>query len=574
MKKLFKLPLLLVMLLFAGCNIVDDLKVLQDEFEDFQIVIGTPEFNTLVKVEIVDAKTNEFITGKTVSVRVSGKNATDVYSNLGTRETSYTTNHGLILLVIDPKAVDTVAMRTTPIEFDLIVSAEGYTSTTQRVFLHEATLNTALIRLININDAPQGVSIAVNSTYAVAGLNGQTVAPAVQSMNLGQQTVTIAPGVVLRDATGAPVSGTIKSEIVYFDPVSESAQNAFPGGTNVSATLPDGSEGQIEFVSAGMFSVNLSAGGREVKTFENGGITLRTVVPPTLINPNTGQPIKVGDEIEMWSREKESGEWVYEKTATVKFENGDLVLEETVTHLSYWNWDFFYNSCTMGTKFIFEGDVTGHYPFAKVSSRLQNASFDRVSFTNVRNGFLQLYNVPNNVSATFRFEDAGWDPSRPLTFSPATVNVANLCSNEPITITVTEAVSAPAETITVNLDLAATAASNSQFVIRPNAYIYFRPANIPRWSYFYLFNGKSQVQFELGTTYELLGYFGNSYGYGSLRVDKQGTNQLLVTITPTINFSGGSQSTTESFVVDRPANDIIEIKYNAVLPDRLMNQLR
>ena len=40
MKKLFKLPLLLVMLLFAGCNIVDDLKVLQDEFEDFQIVIA------------------------------------------------------------------------------------------------------------------------------------------------------------------------------------------------------------------------------------------------------------------------------------------------------------------------------------------------------------------------------------------------------------------------------------------------------------------------------------------------------------------------------------------------------
>lgn len=575
MRKAFFLffPLLFIFM-FSRCNIAEDIKNLQGAIDSLQIVISTPEFNTLVKVEFIDAKTDEYISGKTINAKVSGKNANDVYSNLGTRETTYTTSHGLMMLVIDPKAVDSVAMKTTPIEFDLVVTADGYLSTTQRVMLYEAKLNTVTIKLTNITNAPQGVSVSVNNSYAVAGVTGQTVAPAVQTMNLGKQTVTVPAGVVLKDASGNPVTGTVKSEIVYYDPVSESAQNAFPGGTNVSATLPDGTEGQIEFISAGMFSVNLSAGGKDVKTFENGGIKLRTVVPPTLINPNTGQPIKAGDRIEMWSKEKESGEWVYEKTATVKFENGEYVLEETVTHLSYWNWDFFYNSCSLGTKFIFKGNLTGHYPYVKVTSRMANTTYDKIGYTYIGDGFLQLYNTPSNVAATFKFEDAGWDGSRTLTFSPATLSVANLCSGQTIEITVTENIPTPPEQITVKLDLAATSATNTQFVIRPNAYVYFKTSIARNWSYFYLWNGKATVDFELGKTYEILGYFGNNYGMGTLKIDKSGTTRLRVTMTPTINFSSGNQTATISFDVDRPANNIVEIKYNAVLPDRLMNQLR
>ncbi len=573
-KILFTLPLLLLVMLFSRCNINEDLKTLQSAIDSLQIVIGTPEFNTLVKVEFIDATTNRYVSGKTINARVLGKNANDVYSNLGTKETSYTTSHGLLMLVIDPKAVDSVAIKTAPIEFDLAVTADGYLSTTQRVMLYEAKLNTVTIKLTNLTNAPQGVSVSVNNSFAVAGVTGQTVAPAIQTMNLGKQTVTVPAGVVLKDASGNPVTGTVKSEIVYYDPVSESAQNAFPGGTNVSATLPDGSEGQIEFISAGMFSVNLTAGGKEVKTFENGGIKLRTVVPPTLINPNTGLPIKVGDRIEMWSKEIESGEWVYEKMATVKLENGELVLEETVTHLSFWNWDFFYNSCTLGTKFIFKGNLTGHYPYVKVTSRIANTTFDKIGYTHIGDGFLQLYNTPSNVAATFKFEDAGWDASRTLTFSPATLNVANLCSGQIIEITVTENIPSPPEQITVKLDLAATSATNAQFIIRPNAYVYFKTSTARNWSYFYLWNGKATVDFELGETYEILGYFGNNYGMGTLKIDKLGTSQLRVTMTPTINFSTGNQSATISFDVNRPENNIVDIKYNAVLPDNLMNQLR
>lgn len=573
-KNSFKLSLILLVTFFSACNIAEDLKLLQAEMENMQIVIGTPEFNTLVRVEIADAKNNDLISGKTVSVQVSGKNATDVYSNIGTREASHTTNQGLIMLVIDPKAVDSVAMRTNPIEFDLSVSADGYLPTTQRVTLHHAKLNTVTVRLVNINNAPQGVSVAVNNTFAVTGITGQTTLPANQSLNMGKQRVTIPSGVILRDASGSPVTGSVRAEIVYYDPISTSAQNAFPGGTSVSATLPDGTEGRVEFISAGMFTVNLSAGGSEVKTFDNGGIQLRTVVPPSLINPNTGQPIKAGDRVEMWSRDKGSGEWVYEKTSTVVLENGEFILQETVNHLSDWNWDFFFNSCDIGARFIFDGNITGNLAYAMVSSRLQNTVYDKTTWVDLSTGYLQLIYVPTNSSASFRFEDAGWDPARRLTFSPSTINVQDLCSTTAIRITVTETVPNPPQMITVNFDLEATSASNSQLVIRPNAFIYFRHSGTGRWSDFFLRNGSATVRLELEKDYEIMGSFGNNSGSGHLRIDRVGTNQLRLTISPTINFAGGSQNANETILVDRPSNDIINVRYNAVLPDRIMNQLR
>lgn len=572
---LFKLPFVfLILLLFTRCNLADDLKVLQTQMDSLQIVIGTPEFNTLVKVEFVDARTDNNIINNTVNVQVVGKDASNIYSNIGTRETNHTTNHGMLLLVVDPKVVDTTAMKTNPIEFDLVVSANGYASTTQRVFLHQAKLNRVIVRLTNLSTPPQGVSVAVNNGFATAGQDGRTTTSALQSMNSGSQTVTVPAGVILKDEQGNRISGTVRSEIIFYDPVSEDAQNAFPGGTSVTATLPNGTTGQVEFVSAGMFTVNLTAGNRQVSTFENGGLNLRTVVPPTLINPNTGLPIKAGDKIEMWSRDKGSGEWVYEKTSTVKLENGQFILEETVTHLSDWNWDFFFNSCVIGPRFVFKGNVSGNFSFVEVLSRLQNTNFDKVTYINLNTGYLQLYYVPNNLSATFEFKDAGWDPNRTLTFTPSRLNISNLCNGQVYEITVTENVLSTSKTVTVNLNLSASSATNAQFVIRPNAYIYFSPVNIAQWSLFYINNGRATVDFVLGTDYQILGYFGNNYGMGTLRLDPVGTTQLRVSMTPNINFTSTSVPETISFVIPLPANNIIDITYNAVLPDRIMNQLR
>ena len=147
----------------------------------------------------------------------------------------------------------------------------------------------------------------------------------------------------------------MKSQVIFYNPTDSAAQASIPGGLDVSAKQADGSTGSIKMVSAGMFGVNLSTDNQEVKTFGNGGIKIRTKVDPEMINPNTGVAIKVDEKIEMWSKDEGSGEWKFEKMATVKSDslNGGLCLEDTVTHLSTWNWDFFTNSCPYGAKIVF-----------------------------------------------------------------------------------------------------------------------------------------------------------------------------------------------------------------------------
>jgi hypothetical protein len=578
-KGLLVLPLLLV-LIFSRCNFTEDIKTLQGAFDSLQVVVGTPQFNTSVVLQFFDAKTEALIRDKKISVTISGKNSSDVYSNIGMRETVHSTTLGLLPLVIDPKVVDTVAMKTTPIEFDVVISVDGYLSTTQRVKINEAKMNMLQIRMISFSNPPQGVSVAVNNSYSVAGTNGHTLSPANQSMNLGKQTVSIPTGVILKDASGNPISGSIKSEIVFYDPVSETAQNAFPGGTNVTATLPDGSEGDIEFISAGMFTINLTAGDKKVKTLENGGIKLRTVVPRTLINPKTGLPIKAGDQIEMWSKEDNTGEWVYEKTSLVKEDNGDLILEESVNHLSSWNWDFFESTCRYGASFVFKGELTGRSQHVKITSKTQNRVFDNHEFHNLRDRNLRLYRPPTNTSATFTFEDAGYDTSRKITFSPSTLSISDLCSNQTYEIIVSESIPAANEEITVNFNVSATSKTNSNFVIKPTMILYQEDerSSTDDFSFYIpnlilLINGEASASFNYDKDYVISGSLGNSSGKGTLRLEKMPNSKVRVIMTPTIDFSGNTQSTKVTLEFDRIGDNVVNLNYNAVLPESLMNRL-
>lgn len=580
---LMKKSIPVFLLLFSGiflskCTLTDDLNQLQDAIDSLYIVIGTPEFTTAVHIEFIDASSNEYISGQDVEVQISGKNASAIFSNMGTKESTFIAKHGFLDLIVNPAVVDTNAMKTTPIEFDVSVKSNQYRSVTQRVRLFSDGRTDVIIKLINLSNTPEGVTAAINNNFTATLPDGRTLQSAAIAMNGGQQSVTIPAGIVLKDANGNAISGTVKSEIIYFDPTSESAQDAFPGGLNVSARMEDNSTEEIQFVSAGMFTISLTAGNQTVKTLENGGITLKTTVPESLINPNTGLPVKDGDVIELWSLNEGSGEWVFEKMDTIYMVGGQLVLEETVTHLSSWNWDFFYSACSLGPKFIWRGNLTTKSAYAKITAKSPNLYSAKVTYQFVDPAsswfnHVQLYNTPRNVVTDFTFEDAGFDASRRLSFNPSTLRINNLCAGGTYIINVSETI-IPSEMVNVNFDLTATSASNSQIVIKPNAYFYYRSPSVNWWYSFYLRNGKTTLELRLGQTYTILGYFGNNYGQGTLLVEKAGANEVKVTLTPSIQFASASSSNAVSFNLSLPANNTIDIKYNAVLPDNIFNQLR
>lgn len=576
-KGLLVLPLLLIFL-FSRCNFTEDMKTLQGAFDSLQVVVGTPQFNTSVVLQFFDAKTEALIRDKKISVTISGKNATDVYSNIGIRETVFSTTLGLLPLVIDPKVVDTVAIKTTPIEFDVVISVDGYLTSTQRVAIREARRNNVIIRLLNLSDTPQGVSVVVNPSFAAASSTGQVSTPASQSINGGSQTATIPAGTVLKDVSGNPVTGTVKSQIVFFDASSGAAQNAIPGGTMTNAVLPDGTKNQVMFKSVGTFSVDLTAGDKTVKTMSNGGIKLRTNIAPTQINPKTGQLFKAGDQIDMWSRDKDKGEWIFEKTSTVKSDNGQLYLEETITHLSLWFWAEYDNLCYTGPQFVFKGDVDN---YIYVSAQIEGQSYYYTDHYRNANNPYQIYYGPQNKTVTFKFEDANYFsvPGSGLVISPSSITISNLCENKTYEITLTEI--PPVDLVTVNFRVSARSNSNAKFVIRPTLTLYNynyedfyshrRRFAVP--NSFDIVNGVGSTKFRFGRNYHLEGYLGTTSGRGDLKIDKISDTKVRLTMTPNLYFSDDYQSRTVTLEADLSPDNVVNVDYEAVLPESLMNRL-
>lgn len=582
MKKLLLglLPVLCI-LLTSRCTLAEDIEKLQGAVDSLGIVIGTPTFETGVYLDFINAKSKNYVDEVEIKVNVTGTDGQYVYNNLGVREDQFLSRIGMMELVIDPRKVDSVSMLTTPLEFNVTVQAEGYNPVTQKIKLFKPGMQMTAITLVKLDDAPEGISASVTNNFVGTNSSGRTTQKGEITMNSGEQSITINEGVVMRDEAGNPVTGTIAASAVFFDPLSQAAQDAFPGGLTVVADMGDNTTEDIRFVSAGMFDLRLTAGGKNVSSFDNGGITLKTEVSPELINPNTGQPLKENDVIELWSQDEGTGKWVFEKMDTVRNVNGKLVLEETVTHLSLWNWDFYYNTCEYGARFVFRGNIDSDRMRAEITAVIDGQSFDeqkRVRISTVPGNHYNeiiLSRVPSNTPAKFTFEDGGGDRTVQLTFNPSTLDISNVCDGQTYYIDVTD--EKANEIIKVNFDLQATSASNSRLIIRPNATIYYRPAGEANasWNTAYLSNGQTTIDLPLAVTYEIQAAFGNNSGKGTLRIERDGSSRVNVIMTPDIEIgSGGTTAEPITLNVARPSSNTIRVRYTAVLPDNVFDVLR
>lgn len=578
MKRVKKLsPLLMVfftLLFFSRCTITEDIQQLKNTVDSLNIIVSTPQFNTMASFEFVDAKTKAYVTDKPVYVTVTGKDAVKVFNNIGEKKVEYQAKLGVLDLIIDPSQIDSVKIQSTPIEFEVTIKVAGYSNVTQKVYFNNTKKQQITVPLINLTDAPTGVKVDTKTNFVSTGTDGKTTQKATVTLDAGKQLVEIPAGVVLKDKEGKALTGPISSEIVFFDPTSPDAQASIPGGLAIQATMPNGSTENIEFVSAGMYFVKLKSGDKEVKTFENGGIRLRTVVSPTLINPNTGNPVKANDVIDMWSIEEGTGRWVYEKTDTIRSINGELVLEETVKHLSGWNWDFHYKSCYNGPKFVFSGHNQPFYVdlSTNFSTIYGNNMTTYINPTNTNqnsysNNFIQLYNTPTNRPANFKLKSSSYNIGTNLSFSPASIDISNMCDGKTYNIVVTNNTVAT-QVVTVNLDISATSATNKLLIIKPNLPIRYALKNT-KWNNGYLVNGKATFPVELNKDYVLAIVFGNTSGQGNLKVVSQGSN-YVVTFTPEMSFNTNVPKVV-TFTVPQTSTNSVDIKYSAILPDDILN---
>ncbi len=585
MKKLFLVVMTVsFVILNSRCTFTEDIDKLTNLATDsLSLVLGTPVFDTGLQLSIKNAKTNDYIEDAEVTVTVSGKDAAIVYNNLGIKSSAYKTKLGIIHLILDPTKIDSAAMLTTPKEFDMQISAPGYTSVTQRVQFESKTTQLQTVNLVKLNDAPEGVVVASASGFASSSASGSTTTTGVLPLNGGEQQLKLEPGVVLRDASGAAVTGTVAANVVYYDPTANNAESVFPGGLIATVDFGGGNKDVVALEPIGMFNIKLTAGGKSVKTFSNGGLTIRTEIPDGVINPSNEQPYKENDKVDMWSREEGSGEWKFEKEATVKNVNGKLILEESVTHLSDHMFVRPFRGCEISIYANFSGKVSGYGNYTSTMEKVlfyivdekgkeRQVNSNRLDMG--RDGTVLGRSVSARVFIRSQSEKIKIIPSpdnvKKMAFSQTLFNIpadcADLITNN---ITVTEAaVSDPNLNINFNLQV-----SSGPLTVKPSMEIKYRKTGSgTTYSSAFLTLGTGKMSIALNTDYDVAITLGANQGKAKMKIEADGTDRYKVTFS---GLSLGDQSSSASIVIQaqKAADGSINVSYKVEVDADVIGQL-
>lgn len=307
--------------------------------------------NTYLSAKIFDAATGDLVT-KNVEVKFSGESKDKIISSTNTPITSLNTTQGLIAFSL---ADDLIPSASTPVKLNLVCSASGYINTSKPIQIYEEGTSEFRIVMTSVDNTPDGVISNTESTGS-SDASGATTEPiAVSSGNDissgASAAISIPAGTVLLDENNNPLTGAISSTVTYFNPLDESSTNSFPGGFNVNVEDENGVESSGGFVTAGFVSIDLTVGGQSVEGFSNGSLDIDIEVPQETINPTTGETVKVGDIIPLWSYNEDLGKWKFEQEVEVttliptaglsKMSNNMGVIVSGINHLTYFNLGWF-----------------------------------------------------------------------------------------------------------------------------------------------------------------------------------------------------------------------------------------
>jgi hypothetical protein len=567
-------------LLFSRCSISQDLTKISDAVDSLNIVVGTPDFRNIIHFDLTDTKTNSPITGD-VKLKISGTGAASVYSNIGEQETEYTATNGMLDLVLDPH-IDSAYLEENPIRFEVTPILSGYLGQTQQVEISHERLKYVPLSLINLSDGnTDGVKVSVENLSASYDASHKTTAPVTHLIDGSSTTMEIQQGTLLKDASDNPLTGNVKSQVVFYSAGDSATQEMIQGSLIGEAQLEDSSTIQTQLISAGMFSAQLTVGGSTVKKLEGEGLKLKTRIPDDLFNPDKERTVAEGDTIPMWSKEEGSGKWVLEKYSLVKKDIEGFYLEDVVNHLSTWNWDWYcasrYTSsryCSSGPRFYWKlSGFTGATVSATVSLNSAYSPFGTMNDNIYSGSYTQLSRTPSNVSGKITFVERYPIAGRKLVFNPASISFTNLCTLGNKTITVTAVYD---DILSVNLNLSARSSDpTSKIIISPTTYLYYKPVGQSYWNNMYMRNGIATIKLKIGQDYDIFGQFGKNSGYGKLRIEKVGTDKLQVIMTPSINMNGGSTDSAITLpAISKPANNVIDIVYVAILSPDVFDKLK
>lgn len=323
-----------------------------DKLDDIQLEINTDIFAQQVLVEIFDPSDQNNLQGNNVlKVEVMGADADKLVTDAGEDISNLEVVDGAIALAVNPNKNTSKE----PVQFMLKITGDNYLTTTIPVLLTETdSIATFSANVVNKFNTPKGIDYVTDSGDLSNNMLSSDLTVETSGIKAGTKSeVKVESGTMFMDESGNPISGSkIESEVVHFSSTDDEALSSFPGGFTPDAiTDENGSvDEEAYFQTAGFVSIDMKIGNKEVKQFSK-PITITMKVAPDFENPDTGQPVKIGDEVPIWSYSKDDGKWDYHLRGIVTSDgSGGLQVEYTTTHLSWYNLDFKGRRCARWTR--------------------------------------------------------------------------------------------------------------------------------------------------------------------------------------------------------------------------------
>lgn len=497
--RFFILALFALSVFFNGCNKV------KDPTDGVKLIVNYDLIQTTFSLRFVDASTGELIgqdNNKQVEVNMEGQHAASIIDISGLQKDLYKSTHGFVELAIDPGVVPSPE---SPVKFTVIAKTEGYLNTSLPVELLKSDDNIFEIRMVNLDNPPEGVTKLV-SNEGETDPEGRVK----DDLNLitpgGEVELKMKSGTILKNSNGEPLTGQLNISLFHFSNLEDESLMAFPGGLNANVEMPGGEYEQVFFFSAGFIALEIAdENGKIAETMLTYPLEVTMEIPEETYNPDKQTGVAAGDTLPVWSYEVETGEWTYETSDTVQLSSkGTYEVTSEMWHLSYWNWDWWWWwICQEGLNVNFISDeyyCPCYWWIATVRNPFNNALMWVSPMYACQNEPVIFYGAPGGLPVDVEYTTKCQNVYTELDY----YYYENLCA--PDLLEVYFYAEELGDIVTV--DVQGYCENDPNFIVRPSVSYWVRKKDDWCFRWFELVNGYGELcGVEIGATYIIGFYF-------------------------------------------------------------------
>ncbi|WP_018626098.1 hypothetical protein [Niabella aurantiaca] len=327
-------------------------------FKDLEISVNSNVFKNVVNLE-VSSSAGTSLDNATISI--SGPDAGKIYNAEGKKVFKVT--GGFLFLAVDPNVV---ISEQAPLNVNVAISAANHLGVQIPVKI-TGSEKIAMRKVVLLNTTASSTEMAIKNTSVALASDGTPAADVTvnippSSGSSESATIMIPAGTQFRDANNNVVSGTdLKVSMIVPQTGSENLAAVFPGGTGLTQPAIQTASGTSAgtLLPGGMSEVSFTLNGTSITNFSK-PIDLDIILDPDFINPGTGQKVKAGDKLGIFSFSSNDPVWKQEQEATVQSSGGKLTVNFSSSHATWFLAGSFIEGCDNDLKIKLTADWLGN----------------------------------------------------------------------------------------------------------------------------------------------------------------------------------------------------------------------